>query len=467
MILAEKAGFRPSLQPVDDECRSPVAVVLRPPGSRPSLRVSHPPAGPPSCRRERPVLRLIEPLAAMVLSRRRSGAIPLPERCGRDRPRIPRSSGSTRSSSRNPYLLESSPVQSGDEPRPREPRRCHSPSSRPARPPIPGPTAMPVLVRRSCRASTCGPLRILLDQAILHSKNVHPACCTGSSSWRDRRAAARPGRCRSCPRSCSTTLEELARNLAKKTRTPGTSLYIAVAAVLGSTCRRALADHRRPRATPIERTSRVTCSRFARNRYYGLIAYRRWRTARRPMRRKCPGSHDHPADRSIPPSSRSALGWHRRTWPAPPDRRDPDLARGRGLRPYALGLMAKAVAPTDRGVAVQPARRGIRCLGPPGLRRLKRAEPRASVTAAALLPVVEAIEPDRLSDFLGRALLLRGARGDQTGLAGNGVAHVTSRLAVLMAQYDRGLAARLLQPELERLGRTSRASARITSAPAC
>ena len=72
--------------------------------------------------------------------------------------------------------------------------------------------------------------------------------------------------------------------------------------------------------------------------------------------------------------------------------------------------------------------------------------------AAGLLPIVEQVEPDRLAEFLGRTLALRPARGDQTDSDEAGRAGTMAALAMMVARYDRRLAARLLEPELHRIG---------------
>ena len=72
--------------------------------------------------------------------------------------------------------------------------------------------------------------------------------------------------------------------------------------------------------------------------------------------------------------------------------------------------------------------------------------------AIGLLPIVEQVAPDRLPDFLGRAVLLRRARGDQTAADEPQLARATAVLAMMVARYDRGLAARLLEPEFDRTG---------------
>ncbi len=69
-----------------------------------------------------------------------------------------------------------------------------------------------------------------------------------------------------------------------------------------------------------------------------------------------------------------------------------------------------------------------------------------------MLPIVEQIEPDRLAEFLARTLALRPAQGDPTGHEGNATASSTAALAMMIARYDRALAARLLEPELRNTG---------------
>ncbi len=124
----------------------------------------------------------------------------------------------------------------------------------------------------------------------------------------------------------------------------------------------------------------------------------------------------------------------------------PDLA------PYAFGLMAQAIAATDRAGAVRLVDEAFDDLG-----RLAEAEPEdrhpaAAVVAGSLLPIIEALEPDRLGEFLGRAVLMRRPRGDQARSGEESLARTTALLAMTVARYDRSLATRILRPELDRLG---------------
>jgi hypothetical protein len=73
---------------------------------------------------------------------------------------------------------------------------------------------------------------------------------------------------------------------------------------------------------------------------------------------------------------------------------------------------------------------------------------------------VEQLEPDRLAEFLGRTLALRPARGDQADQDDAGSAETTAVLAMMVARYDRPLAARLLEPELRQTGSHQAASSR-------
>jgi len=141
-----------------------------------------------------------------------------------------------------------------------------------------------------------------------------------------------------------------------------------------------------------------------------------------------------------------------------------DLARARRIAdsrispdapaygPYALGLMAQAIAATDKAGAarlINDAYRGLEDLAAGG-QPLARHDPLE--VASGLLPVVEQVEPERLAEFLGRTLALLPARGDQPGPGE--VANVRSKvlLVMMVARYDRQLAARLLEPQLREIG---------------
>ncbi|MFI5459602.1 MAG: hypothetical protein ACHRXM_29610 [Isosphaerales bacterium] len=141
-----------------------------------------------------------------------------------------------------------------------------------------------------------------------------------------------------------------------------------------------------------------------------------------------------------------------------------DLARSRRIadsrispdapayRPYTLGLMAQAIAATDNAGAarlINDAYRGLEDLAALGQ---PHANPGPLKVAAGLLPVVEQVEPERLAEFLGRTLALLPASGDQNDLGE--VATVRSKvlLAMMVARYDRQLAARLLELQLREIG---------------
>jgi protocatechuate 3,4-dioxygenase beta subunit len=141
-----------------------------------------------------------------------------------------------------------------------------------------------------------------------------------------------------------------------------------------------------------------------------------------------------------------------------------------GYKPYALGLMARTIAATDKAAAIRLLDEAYAALG-----QLADAGEQSDYAglvevAAALLPVVEQAEPDRLAEFLGRTLALRPARGDSTDRDQDTRARTTAALAAMMARYDRRLAAHLLAPELQETGtrrtsfRTDYATARLLAA---
>ncbi len=141
-----------------------------------------------------------------------------------------------------------------------------------------------------------------------------------------------------------------------------------------------------------------------------------------------------------------------------------DLARARriaagrissdtpALRPYAVGLMARAIAATDHAAAVRLLDEAFDELGRLAEVEAEYREPAAEVAAGALLPVVERVEPDRLGEFLARAVLMRRPRGDRGSADERRQARSTALLAMMVARYDRDLAGRVLQPELEAFG---------------
>ena len=96
------------------------------------------------------------------------------------------------------------------------------------------------------------------------------------------------------------------------------------------------------------------------------------------------------------------------------------------LRPHAFGLMARAIAATDRAAAVRLLDDAFAELERLAARESELSEPGAMVAAAALLPAVEQVEPDRLAEFLGRAVLLRLApgRSDRARRVRRGSSHI-------------------------------------------
>lgn len=114
---------------------------------------------------------------------------------------------------------------------------------------------------------------------------------------------------------------------------------------------------------------------------------------------------------------------------------------------YALGIVSHALAAADRQTAER--------LLEEAYATLERAQQRGDVKsrsqlgvadiAAALLPIVERVDPSRVEESLWRSLALRSARparGDPSG------AHEfrTALLAAFVARYDRDAARRLLAP---------------------
>ena len=140
--------------------------------------------------------------------------------------------------------------------------------------------------------------------------------------------------------------------------------------------------------------------------------------------------------------------------PRPPHRRTPPLARRRlAYRPHTLGLMARAIAATDKTAALAPDRRSL--CGP---------RPGSAPAGNGHLP--------RASTRWRRACCRSSRRSSRTGwpstwpapwrcgrpgatrpvAKGTSTRTTTPALAMLVARYDRALAARLLEPELQKIG---------------
>jgi hypothetical protein len=113
-----------------------------------------------------------------------------------------------------------------------------------------------------------------------------------------------------------------------------------------------------------------------------------------------------------------------------------------------MGLMARSIAATDKTAAIRLIDEAYAVLDRLAVDGERPIYPGLVEVAAALLPIVERVEPDRLAEFLGRTLALRPARGDQTDSDESVRAGTMASLSMMVARYDRRLAARLLEPEL-------------------
>jgi hypothetical protein len=119
------------------------------------------------------------------------------------------------------------------------------------------------------------------------------------------------------------------------------------------------------------------------------------------------------------------------------------------LKAYALGLVAKTVATTDKARAAELLEAAFR-----ELERLAKGGWTSDVygtaqVAAGLLPIVEQVVPDLLAEFLARTLALREPLRDR----GTGFfeADETVALAMMVGRYDRDVATALLRPLVKRL----------------
>ncbi len=122
-------------------------------------------------------------------------------------------------------------------------------------------------------------------------------------------------------------------------------------------------------------------------------------------------------------------------------------------KPFAFGLMAQAVAATDKAAALGLLDEAFSQLE--GLRARGRVSQFASISGAAagLLPIAEQVDPDRLPEFLARAVALRPPQRDGKDLSL--IPEQCAPLAMMVARYDRELAAQIIAPDLENLGTLS------------
>jgi 5-hydroxyisourate hydrolase-like protein (transthyretin family) len=120
------------------------------------------------------------------------------------------------------------------------------------------------------------------------------------------------------------------------------------------------------------------------------------------------------------------------------------------LKPYALGLIAEAVAGSRKKKAAELLDEAFDVLD--RLAASGRVSQFASIAGVAggLLPIVERADPGRLPEFLARALVLRPSRKERPGESW--IPEHAAPLAMMVARYDRELAARVLEPSLEELG---------------
>ena len=84
------------------------------------------------------------------------------------------------------------------------------------------------------------------------------------------------------------------------------------------------------------------------------------------------------------------------------------------------------------------------------MRESESSEHGAMIVAAALLPVVEQVAPDRLAGFLGRAILMRRPRGDQTARDEDAVARTIAMLSHAGRPVRSRTGRRMLRPLLEK-----------------
>ncbi|QEH38075.1 Dioxygenase [Aquisphaera giovannonii] len=119
--------------------------------------------------------------------------------------------------------------------------------------------------------------------------------------------------------------------------------------------------------------------------------------------------------------------------------------------PWALGLIAGGLAATDRAAAarfLEDAFASLEALADEG--KSSGLSDLADI-AGAMLPLVEDVAPDRLGESLARTLALRDGRRADRPLAGE--EGRVAQLAMIVAPYDRDLAARILRPAVDRIPR--------------
>jgi hypothetical protein len=120
------------------------------------------------------------------------------------------------------------------------------------------------------------------------------------------------------------------------------------------------------------------------------------------------------------------------------------------LRAYAVGMVAKALAPTQRAAARRLLLEAYDTMIAEGLQRQEQhwllwpLDPQPSTVAAALLPVAEEIDPTLVGDCLWRAVSFRIHRPTDAFLLWLQPESSDAALAAFVARYDRKLARALM-----------------------
>jgi hypothetical protein len=133
---------------------------------------------------------------------------------------------------------------------------------------------------------------------------------------------------------------------------------------------------------------------------------------------------------------------------------DPERARRLALavedrceRGYALGMMALGLVEAGKESAAELLENAFESLE----RAAEITDPKArsfydpGPVAAALLPIAERINPERVDEYLWRAMAMRLPVLWDTQPA-NRAAYVDVQLAIMLARYDRALARSLIEP---------------------
>ncbi len=119
-------------------------------------------------------------------------------------------------------------------------------------------------------------------------------------------------------------------------------------------------------------------------------------------------------------------------------------------RAYGFGMVALALAQSDRSAAEKALDEALAVLDDQMSRPLSPVVyPDPCAVAAALVPVAERIDPQRVQETIWRALALRRPRDERDRGQTLAVAVEDGYLALMLARYDRALARALLEPWAE------------------